>query len=191
MTSQACFYAQPYTIENGLYPTWLHSLSRVGIAAVDLHLKIYTKLPAAYAAPATHMLGHPGWGGVETGVVIVMPVHGPNRATMEWAMYLSFMLELFSLIDPLTDWCLYVFMAIILPWYRQTYRTNNMPSYTTGDILSRRTSSWALDLSRWRPQNDCIAETYDDFEFFLQKPFQKSLFQLEQVCRKTFRQTFS
>jgi hypothetical protein len=49
-TSQACCHAPPYTVEKGSYPTWLHSLSRVGIAAVDLHLKICpfidTKLPA-------------------------------------------------------------------------------------------------------------------------------------------------
>ena len=54
-TSQACCHAPPYTGENGSYPTWLQSLSRVGIAAVDLHLKnsefpdasfIDTKLPA-------------------------------------------------------------------------------------------------------------------------------------------------
>jgi hypothetical protein len=40
MTSQACCHAPPYSTENGSNPTWLHSLSRVGIAAVDLHLKI-------------------------------------------------------------------------------------------------------------------------------------------------------
>ena len=44
-------------------------MSRVGIAAVDLHFKIFefpdasfidTRLPATYVAPATHLLGHPG-----------------------------------------------------------------------------------------------------------------------------------
>jgi hypothetical protein len=47
MTSQASCHAPQYTVENG---SNLQSLSRLGIAAVDLHLKICpfidTKLPA-------------------------------------------------------------------------------------------------------------------------------------------------
>jgi hypothetical protein len=59
-TSQACCHAPPYSTENGSNPTWLQNAA----TPVDLHFKIRpfidTKLPAMYAAPATHMLGHPG-----------------------------------------------------------------------------------------------------------------------------------
>ena len=82
-TSQACCHAPPYAVENGSNPTWLQSLSRVGIAAVDLHLKICeipdasfidTKLPAMYVAPATHLLGHPGVLPTEAGDAVVSGV---------------------------------------------------------------------------------------------------------------------
>ena len=79
ISSQACAHAPPYVVEKGSNPTWLHSLSRVGIAAVDLHFKICpfldTKLPATYAVPTTHSLGQPG---LTTAVVGAMvPKHGP------------------------------------------------------------------------------------------------------------------
>jgi len=88
ISSQACAHAPPYVVEKGSNPTWLHSLSRVGIAAVDLHFKICpfldTKLPATYAVPTTHSLGQPAIGPTATDVVVeiavegaMVPEHGP------------------------------------------------------------------------------------------------------------------
>jgi hypothetical protein len=47
-TSQACCHVPPYAVAKGSNPTWLHSLSRVGIAAVDLHLKICQFMEASF-----------------------------------------------------------------------------------------------------------------------------------------------
>jgi hypothetical protein len=88
ISSQACAHAPPYVVEKGSNSIWLHSLSRVGIAAVDLHFKICpfldTNLPATYAVPTTHSLGQPAVGPTATAVVVgiavegaMVPEHGP------------------------------------------------------------------------------------------------------------------
>jgi len=61
------------------YLSRLRGLSRVGIAAVDLHFKICpfldTKLPATYAVPTTHSLGQPGLTIAVVGAMV--PKHRP------------------------------------------------------------------------------------------------------------------